>query len=137
MLAGRRFDRTFGKRVQRFANGTRPRDGGNRVKVRAIQTGTVAVRTRQQRGAGRGPVRLARTLGDRNWTPPLPIYAWLIEHAEGLIVVDIGETARVMTRDTFRAGTPTSSSVHELAPAPGALYAKLVETLGVRLQRIA
>ena len=31
---------------------------------------------------------------DREWTEPLPIYAWLIEHPEGLIVVDTGETAR-------------------------------------------
>ena len=32
---------------------------------------------------------------DRTWTDPLPIYAWLIEHPEGLIVVDTGETADV------------------------------------------
>ena len=32
---------------------------------------------------------------DRRWTDPLPIYAWLIEHPEGLIVVDTGETARI------------------------------------------
>jgi glyoxylase-like metal-dependent hydrolase (beta-lactamase superfamily II) len=33
-------------------------------------------------------------LADREWTEPLPILAWLIEHPEGLIVVDTGETAR-------------------------------------------
>jgi N-acyl homoserine lactone hydrolase len=32
---------------------------------------------------------------DRSWTDPLPIYAWLIEHPEGVIVVDTGETADV------------------------------------------
>jgi glyoxylase-like metal-dependent hydrolase (beta-lactamase superfamily II) len=31
---------------------------------------------------------------DRNWTEPLPIHAWAIEHPEGVIVVDTGETAR-------------------------------------------
>jgi N-acyl homoserine lactone hydrolase len=31
----------------------------------------------------------------RRWTEPLPILAWLIEHPEGLIVVDTGETSRV------------------------------------------
>lgn len=35
------------------------------------------------------------TLADRDWTEPLPIYAWVIEHPEGVIVVDTGETARV------------------------------------------
>jgi N-acyl homoserine lactone hydrolase len=65
------------------------------VEIHAIQTGTVAVKSRQRAGAGPGPLRLATTLADRNWTEPLPIYAWLIEHPEGLIVIDTGETARV------------------------------------------
>ena len=65
------------------------------VKVHAIQTGTVAVRARQRSGTGPGPLRVAATLADRNWTEPLPIYAWLVEHPEGPIVIDTGETARV------------------------------------------
>jgi N-acyl homoserine lactone hydrolase len=65
------------------------------MDIHAIQTGTVAVRPRQRKGVGRGQARLARTLMDRNWTKPLPIYAWLIEHSDGLIVVDTGETAQV------------------------------------------
>lgn len=36
-----------------------------------------------------------RTLLDRTWTDPLPIYAWAIEHPEGVIVVDTGESCRV------------------------------------------
>jgi glyoxylase-like metal-dependent hydrolase (beta-lactamase superfamily II) len=31
---------------------------------------------------------------DKDWSDPLPIYAWVIEHPEGLVVVDTGETAR-------------------------------------------
>jgi glyoxylase-like metal-dependent hydrolase (beta-lactamase superfamily II) len=31
---------------------------------------------------------------DRQWTEPLPIYAFAIEHPEGVIVVDTGENAR-------------------------------------------
>jgi N-acyl homoserine lactone hydrolase len=65
------------------------------VEIHAIQTGTVAVRTRQRKGVGRGQTRVARTLLDRKWTESLPIHAWLIEHPEGLIVVDTGETAAV------------------------------------------
>jgi glyoxylase-like metal-dependent hydrolase (beta-lactamase superfamily II) len=63
------------------------------LKVHAIQTGTVQVKPSQQRGEGRA--RVLKTMTDRRWTEPLPIYAWLIEHPEGLIVVDTGETARV------------------------------------------
>jgi glyoxylase-like metal-dependent hydrolase (beta-lactamase superfamily II) len=65
------------------------------MEIHAIQTGTVAVRNRQPKGVGRGQGRLAMTLMDRSWTDRLPIYAWLIEHPEGLIVVDTGETAAV------------------------------------------
>jgi len=34
-------------------------------------------------------------LFDKDWTEWLPIYAWVIEHDEGIIVVDTGETSRV------------------------------------------
>lgn len=64
------------------------------MRIHAISTGTVRVTTRQQRGAGPGPLRPLLTMADRNWSDPLPIYAWAIEHPEGVIVVDTGETAR-------------------------------------------
>lgn len=71
------------------------------MKIHALQTGTVAVRGRQRAGKGRGPLRLVNTLLDRNWTEPLPIYAWVIEHPEGVIVVDTGETARALEPGYF------------------------------------
>ncbi len=64
------------------------------MRVHAIQTGTVAVKRRQQDGVGSGRLRLLNTIRDSEWTDPLPIYAWAIEHPEGVIVVDTGETAR-------------------------------------------
>ena len=64
------------------------------MKITPIQTGTVAIRPRQVRGAG-GPLRVPLTLISRGWSAPMPMRAWLIEHPEGLIVVDTGETARV------------------------------------------
>ena len=65
------------------------------MRIHAIQTGTVAIKARQLNGRGRGALRPINTLLDPTWTEPLPIYAWVIEHPEGLIVVDTGETARV------------------------------------------
>jgi len=65
------------------------------VRVHAIQTGTVAIKTRQVSGQGPSALRPSITLLDPTWTKPLPIYSWVIEHSEGLIVVDTGETARV------------------------------------------
>jgi N-acyl homoserine lactone hydrolase len=54
----------------------------------------VRVKTRQREGNGRGVMRFLNTLRDPEWTDPLPIFAWAIEHPEGVIVVDTGETAR-------------------------------------------
>jgi glyoxylase-like metal-dependent hydrolase (beta-lactamase superfamily II) len=38
---------------------------------------------------------------DRQWTDPLPIFAWVIEHPEGIIIVDTGETARTAQAGYF------------------------------------
>jgi len=64
------------------------------MTIHPIRTGTVSVHARQREGVGHGTSRMLRTLLDRTWTPPLPIYAWLIDHPEGPILVDTGETAR-------------------------------------------
>ena len=64
------------------------------MRVHALQTGTVRVKTRQLEGVGRGPLRAINTMRDREWTEPLPIHAWAVDHPEGVIVVDTGETAR-------------------------------------------
>ena len=45
--------------------------------------------------------RPLRTSLDRTWTEPLPILAWLIEHPDGLIVVDTGESAGTRRKDWF------------------------------------
>jgi N-acyl homoserine lactone hydrolase len=63
------------------------------VKIHAIQTGTVALTTAWREGVGHGRRRIVQTMIDRKWTEPLPIYAFVIEHPEGVIVVDTGETA--------------------------------------------
>jgi glyoxylase-like metal-dependent hydrolase (beta-lactamase superfamily II) len=49
---------------------------------------------------------LLRTITDQDWTGWLPIHAWLIEHPDGLILVDTGETARTREVDYFPAWHP-------------------------------
>jgi glyoxylase-like metal-dependent hydrolase (beta-lactamase superfamily II) len=61
--------------------------------VHALTTGHVRVRQAQVRGVGTGNATRLNVLRDRNWTGPLPIHAWAIEHREGVIVVDTGEMA--------------------------------------------
>jgi hypothetical protein len=79
------------------------------MKIHAIQTGTVAITTKWREGVGHGRVRLVNTLLDREWTEPLPIYAFAIEHPEGVIVVDTGETARVSEPGYFSSASPFAS----------------------------
>ncbi len=71
------------------------------IRIHAIQTGTVGVKTAQIEGRGQGYQRLLNVLTDKEWVEPLPIYAWVIEHPEGIVVVDTGETARTAEKSYF------------------------------------
>jgi N-acyl homoserine lactone hydrolase len=76
--------------------------------VHALQTGTIQIRPSHQAGNINLPLwrrRLAILL-DREWTEPLPIYTFLIEHEEGLILVDTGESARASARGYFPWWSP-------------------------------
>jgi len=64
-------------------------------KIHAIRTGLVKVRSAQRESRSTGITRVTDMLFDNEWTEWLPIYAWVIEHEEGIIVVDTGETSRV------------------------------------------
>src|SRR5919202_689963 len=64
------------------------------MRIHCIRTGTAIVKASQRRGKGHGARRSLNVLTDTQWTEPLPIHAWAIEHPEGVIVVDTGQTAR-------------------------------------------
>jgi N-acyl homoserine lactone hydrolase len=76
------------------------------MKIHAIQTGTVAVTRSWREGVGHGKRRLLNTIRDHEWTEPLPIYAFAIEHPEGVIVVDTGETAAASQPGYFPSWHP-------------------------------
>ena len=77
------------------------RDSIALVNIHALQTGTVAVKRTHRKLIGPPFTRLFSILLDWRYTEPLPIYAWAIEHPEGIIVVDTGEAAAVMEPDYF------------------------------------
>ena len=76
------------------------------MKIHAIQTGTVEVKKNQVIGKGHGAVRLINILLGTAWLEPIPIYAWAIEHKEGVIVVDTGEIARTSEPGYFPRWQP-------------------------------
>ncbi|MEB2845738.1 N-acyl homoserine lactonase family protein [Endobacterium cereale] len=64
------------------------------MKIHCIQTGDVQIKSRHQLARfWARPARALDVIVDGKWSPRLPIGCWLIEHPEGLIVVDTGESS--------------------------------------------
>lgn len=60
------------------------------MNVWAISTGRVKVTKSWQIGRADDSLRIAHTMLDKRFTDWLPIFCFVIEHAEGLIVIDTG-----------------------------------------------
>jgi glyoxylase-like metal-dependent hydrolase (beta-lactamase superfamily II) len=64
------------------------------MKLHYIQTGWVLIKARHQRALRESrAARAFDVLTGSSWAPRLPIACWLIEHPEGLIVIDTGESS--------------------------------------------
>jgi len=66
------------------------------MNIHAIQTGFVRIKTAQVEGRGHGLARRLAIFTDSNWTDWLPTFAWVIEHREGVIVVDTGQGVHLL-----------------------------------------
>lgn len=63
------------------------------IKIHCLTTGCVQIKSRHQLARFfKRPARVLDVLLDRHWSEHLPIGCWLIEHPEGLIMVDTGES---------------------------------------------
>ncbi len=101
------------------------------VKVHAIRTGFVQVRRSQQQSKGTGLTRAANMLFDPEWTDWLPIYAWAIEHDEGVILVDTGETSRVHQRGYFPIWHPFYRRAAHFSVHPDEEIGAQLRSLGI------
>ncbi|MEM9605228.1 MAG: N-acyl homoserine lactonase family protein [Pseudomonadota bacterium] len=72
---------------------------GRRLRLHMFQTGWVAVKEPHRAYAGPSSLRFPRIFLSRTWTEWLPVTAFVIEHPQGLFVVDTGETARILDPD--------------------------------------
>lgn len=63
------------------------------MRVHVLETGVAIVRERQL--AGKEPLRQLQTVLTRTGWTEIPMRAWLIEHPDGLILIDTGQNARV------------------------------------------
>jgi N-acyl homoserine lactone hydrolase len=60
------------------------------MRIHAIQTGAVQIKTSQIVGRGHGLARRLAPVVDEHWSDWLPVYAFAIEHRDGVILVDSG-----------------------------------------------
>jgi glyoxylase-like metal-dependent hydrolase (beta-lactamase superfamily II) len=68
------------------------------TRIHTLQTGWVKIKRAQMASVGTGLARPYHVLLDSEWSDWVPIHAWLIEHEDGPILVDTGETSRVHDR---------------------------------------
>ena len=82
--------------------------------VSVISTGTTQIHPQHAYGS-RIPM-YAWILGSRAWTPPRPINVFLIEHADGLVLFDLGQDrASVTDPDRYFPGQPARFLYDRLA----------------------
>ena len=74
------------------------------IKIHPLQSGRVKIKVAQRSREGNGGI--SKLLLGGSWTEWLPIYAWVIEHPQGLILVDPGETARTSESGYFPGWQP-------------------------------
>lgn len=74
---------------------------GKDVNIHAIQTGTVAVKRSHLTNHTAHFLTPIKISLDKHFTEFMPIWVWVIEHPEGVIVIDTGENSEVMNPDYF------------------------------------
>jgi N-acyl homoserine lactone hydrolase len=65
------------------------------MRIHAIQTGHVPIKQAQIEGRGHGTWRRLQPLFPGDWVETTPVYAFAIEHPEGVIIVDTGAGAHL------------------------------------------
>lgn len=71
------------------------------MNIYAIETGKVRITKRWRVGQGNGIRRMLNTFLDSEYTEWLPINVWVVEHPEGLMVIDTGIPADANKRIWF------------------------------------
>jgi N-acyl homoserine lactone hydrolase len=81
--------------------------------VSVVSTGTVEIHPEHALGTSKPLYWWLLT--SRNWLPPRPINAYVIEHAKGLLLFDTGQDRASVTDDSYFPGGPTGLLYDRLA----------------------
>ncbi|MEO1049377.1 MAG: N-acyl homoserine lactonase family protein [Bacteroidota bacterium] len=71
------------------------------IKVHAISTGSLKVKASHRMLKWPAALRFPRILMDSQWTEPLPVHCWVVEHPEGNFLIDTGEQIAFNDPDYF------------------------------------
>jgi N-acyl homoserine lactone hydrolase len=102
-------------------------------RIHALRTGCVQIKLAQLRRRRGGP---ARVLLDHAWSEWLPIHAWAIEHPEGVIVVDTGETARTSEPGYFPRWHPFYRTSARIDVAPEQEIGPQLRQIGIEPEQV-
>ena len=102
------------------------------IQMHAIQTGHVKVKEAQRRRDG----GMWGVLTGTAWSEWLPIYAWAIDHPEGVIVVDTGETARTADPGYFPRWHPYYRSAVQMKVVPDDEIGPQLRRRGIDPERV-
>jgi N-acyl homoserine lactone hydrolase len=108
-------------------------DRNTTFRIHPLQTGRVQIKSAQLRRRRGGP---ARVLLDHAWTGWLPIHAWAIEHPEGVIVVDTGETARTSEPGYFPRWHPFYRTSARIDVAPEQEIGHQLRQIGIEPEQV-
>ncbi len=75
---------------------------GRKIKVHAIQTGSISVKENFLKQKGRGFLSKLNIVLGNSYADFMPIWVWVIEHPEGIIVVDTGDIAESGHSDFYK-----------------------------------
>jgi len=101
------------------------------MNIYRIETGKVKIKKNQlSKAKGMAP-KLTKVLFDRHWTDWLPIYAWLIEHEDGFIAVDTGETHKTSEEGYFPKWHPYHSMAVKFDVKPEDEIGPQLKSMGI------
>jgi len=73
------------------------------VKVHLVSTGAVSVKTKFRDATKTGMLAMLDFMLDKKFTEWMPIWVMIIEHPEGIFVIDTGENANVNDKGYFKS----------------------------------
>ena len=78
---------------------------GKEVKVHAVQTGLISVKENFLNQKGQGFLSKLNIVLGNTYADFMPIWVWVIEHPEGIIVIDTGEVKKSCYKDFYKNET--------------------------------